>query len=178
MSTTPKPTTSTSARAAKHVKSADLVRDKNVKRLCCGCMEIRRGVIALLVLTLVFGAILAALTFADGPYFLRVRDELGSNTPKFYIHATIMVVQLVLAVWGLFAVLMREVGQYKIFAIANIVLVVIGVVDTIVFGDWSNAAGVASFELILTSIINGYFAYVFYSYIATMRAEKEALEAI
>ncbi|KAI9152431.1 hypothetical protein H9P43_009222 [Blastocladiella emersonii ATCC 22665] len=193
-------TTTTTTTTTKPAKAADLVRDKDVKHLCCGCMEIRRGVITLLVVSIVMNALaailmLVALSFAKSSaraahettssFTFRSSNGTVQTLPDhsddalnaivdtavtiIYVALGVTAVQILFTAWGLSTVIQRKVANFKTFTIINIVLLIVSAAVTLFSGNFSS---------ILSIALQAYFAYVFFSYVDTMRAEKEALKEI
>ncbi|KAI9152432.1 hypothetical protein H9P43_009223 [Blastocladiella emersonii ATCC 22665] len=187
------------------IKSSDLVRDKDVKHQCCGCMEIRRGVLALQITSIVLcviqvGILLVGLAMAKVASAI-TRDSTIWTTPDgsvqttmpgagmphgggggetvnavvdmavtiIYIVCGITLAQAVVTVWGIVSVVNRNVAHFKVFAIINVVVLVVNAAATVFAGGWPYLA---------ILLLDAYFAYVYFQYVDTMRAEKEALEAL
>ncbi|KAI9152434.1 hypothetical protein H9P43_009225 [Blastocladiella emersonii ATCC 22665] len=183
-------TETTASRAAAPptaAKSADLVRDKDVKHQCCGCMEIRRGVTALLIIDIVLNILSAMMMLAAvsmAKFALAAAKKQGRTIagnepdaeaaleaayPLLYVAAALAAVGAAFAIWGLVSVRGRKVRNFKIFATINVLLVI---VDAIML-PFNLSSG-----SVIVVVAKGYFAYVFFSYVDTMRAEKEAIKEL
>ncbi|KAI9221131.1 hypothetical protein BC828DRAFT_397685 [Blastocladiella britannica] len=163
------------------------VQDDSVKHTCCGCMHIRRGVMLLQGLQLlagIFGIVVGIMATSIVSSIDNLHDttfqnadgttttiKLGSvkDTVSVLIYVMIAVygVELLLALFGLYSVVKRNVGGFKFYTYASMALVVLQVVGMILsFNAYA----------IFSVLLGIYWCYVYYSYIETMKAEIEEIE--
>ncbi|KAI9164537.1 hypothetical protein H9P43_008396 [Blastocladiella emersonii ATCC 22665] len=151
-----------------------------VKRTCCGCIDIRKGVIGLLVIEFIFPLAAAALLFVGGKVVsaaakdgglvdekgnvIANKDETNDVKLVVYIAAAVFGLQALWTLFGLFAAIKRKVGAFKVFSYITAVFAILNIVNAVMNLSASNIAG---------ALLTLYFTYVFIQYSKTMREELE-----
>ncbi|KAJ3359060.1 hypothetical protein GGF32_009672 [Allomyces javanicus] len=130
--------------AAAPATDKEVVTEANAT--CCGVIEIRVGVLVILILQLILQVIPLLITLAAAAYL----GALG------IIALLITVISFALTCWGLYSAIKRIGPHFKLFAMINIGLFVLGVIFDIVysFRAWG----------IVFWLLRAYFCYVFWIY--------------
>ncbi|KAJ3360789.1 hypothetical protein GGF31_002631 [Allomyces arbusculus] len=122
---------------------------------CCGCIEIRVGVLVLLFL----GLILDIYGVLQGV----INSSYVEHTAKVVVDA----ISVAFTIWGLIAAIQRLAGQFYAFALINMVLVAVGLVLSLVFG------GVLGLLVTLIfALIPIYFAIVYWQYAIVLKNQR------
>ncbi|KAI9217359.1 hypothetical protein BC828DRAFT_391325 [Blastocladiella britannica] len=158
----------------------------DVKRTCCFCFDIRKGIIFLLSIQLIFfgvaaallGAGIGALKNTDSNDLTGAVDDKGipisgsdlkqGLTTIVIISVVVLAVEALFALYGLFCVMKRNASGFKVFTIVTGICLIFNIVSVAT----TRPVAVSS---IVSCVINAYFVYVYWSYIDTMKEEKGEL---
>ncbi|KNE71456.1 hypothetical protein AMAG_15687 [Allomyces macrogynus ATCC 38327] len=122
---------------------------------CCGCIEIRVGVIVLLVLGLILDAFLIVLGISQSAY--------TGNPVKIVFDA----IGVAFTLWGLIAAIQRLAGQFNAFAHINMLLVVIGIVLSL-----SSVGVFGLLIMLIVALLPIYFSFVYWQYAVVLKNQS------
>ncbi|KAI9164538.1 hypothetical protein H9P43_008397 [Blastocladiella emersonii ATCC 22665] len=151
------------------------------KRHCLCCVDLRRGIIALLVLEFIVtvaAAVLLALGVAgikvnaaanngnvvDNGKVVAGKDDVTEVTTYALVGAAIYGAQAAWTLFGLITVLKRKVHGFSIFAKVTAVFTLLNIVSLALTPNGGSIAG---------ALLSAYVSYVFLRYAKTMRIDEQ-----
>ncbi|KAJ3359059.1 hypothetical protein GGF32_009671 [Allomyces javanicus] len=122
---------------------------------CCGCIEIRVGVLVLLSLDLIL-SIFSTVQQVTHP-------DYAGNTVQLVFNG----IGVAFTLWGITSAIQRLAGQFYAFALINMVFVVIDIVLSLIF---ANVFGLLI--MLIIALVPIYFAFVYWQYAVVLKNQR------
>ncbi|KAI9173021.1 hypothetical protein H9P43_007152 [Blastocladiella emersonii ATCC 22665] len=154
-----------------------------LKQTCCGCVPIRRGILALLTIELII-SVAAAFLVAYGVLTVKTstknadgalvdasgnvvvsKEDADTLALLGYISGGIFGLQALWTLFGLMTVVKRKVTGFKFFAYITGLFAILTIVGAALTPSLGNIVG---------AVLNCYFTYVFVQYSKVLREEHNA----
>ncbi|ORZ39212.1 hypothetical protein BCR44DRAFT_1427439 [Catenaria anguillulae PL171] len=168
-----------SSRRGKNRTTPADTHQEGLKLTCCGCMDIRRGVILTLwiqfAIALLAAAAFLVLVLLIGSLVDSEKDQsadaatIAAAKESLWIYFGIYLLLLAFTCAGLYTVKYRKLKAFKGFVALNVLLL---------FGELGLTIALQSFQVwsIAGLVLRVYWVWVFYRYIATLAMEIEHIE--